>query len=110
MICGPKVSVTRQTIARAPDSFGTYTNVLTNAETFPAVLRQMTAKEAIIYSKYTVTSLFKLYCDYRKADSTARSFKEQDKIVYGSRTFNIIGIENPFFKNCFYVLDLLESR
>lgn len=107
---GPKISVTLQTVVRVADTFGTYTETWSDSETFKAIFKQMSSKDALKYAKLSSDSLFVLYCGAKKANNTARTFRDTDRVLYNSRTFQIIGIENPLFQGEFYIVDLQELR
>lgn len=107
-IPGPKVTVKKQTVTRIADGYGGYTETWGDIETFSAVLASMSWTEKQLYDKETAVNMFTLYCDSLKANRTARSFTIADRIVYGSRVFEIVGVDNPFQLNQVIQLSLRE--
>ena len=109
-IPGPKVSVSWQRVARTADGIGGYTEAWTQQEAFKAVVGHMSASEALRYSKDTVTNLYIMYASNLKANGTARAFREQDRIVIGSQTLEIIGLTNIMMQGDTFKLDLREVQ
>ncbi len=59
------------------------------------------------YGKETLVNVFKLYCDY---NSTTLTIDESDRVVFGSKTFEITGIKSGGGHTHHLEINLLEVK
>lgn len=92
---GPNISVTLQTLSITVDSLGSQVESYTNVKTISGVLtRSLGVKsfnEKQISNKQTVVADCVFFIDY---DSSI-TISEKDRLVYGTRVFDIIWIYEP---------------
>ena len=62
-------------------------------------IRPLSANEMYLQNKRTVIATHRMYCDYQTVDETY-------KAVWGTSTYQVIGVQVPFNANRFMQIDL----
>lgn len=94
-------SFTRRTVTRTTDGMGGWTEAWADGTAFEGRLSALPTSERMSEDKVTVYATHRLYCE----DMT---ITEVDKIMLGSRTFEIKAVRNPSNISHHLEIDLLE--
>jgi len=80
---------TPQTYTETSDSQGGFTKAWADGTTFEGRLSRLTADEKLLLDKETEIATHKVYC------LTTVDVDPEDRIVLGSRTFLVTGVQRP---------------
>ncbi len=108
-VIGNQSSLVLQTNTRVQSSSdGTWSQSWANTETVKGALNGMSGSEAIRYEKFTELPLYKFWAEGKKVDRTARTVTTDQRFTFGSRTFEILFVNNVFQESNILVIDLKE--
>ena len=80
---------TPQTYAQTTDGQGGYTKAWTSGSTFEGRLSKLSVSEVMAQDKETAVATHKVYC------LTSVDVDPEDRIILGSRTFLVVGVQRP---------------
>lgn len=101
---GPKIIVVIQSLAQSTDATGAPTSTWSDLFTVRGVLSQKTEKEKFAAGTDKIFSDYFFWTDY------AAGVTEKNRVKYGTRFFNIVGLNNAVELNRILQLDLLEIK
>lgn len=106
MIRGPKTTMILQKSTSVSDEMGGFIKTWVDKETFSGVFVTRNAKELFLFSKDQPVSTHRFYI--KKSDHY--EIKSKDRLKYGTRYFEIIGITEGAMsqKSKTIIIDLLE--
>lgn len=95
---GPKTSLTLQRVTEISDSLGGITQAWAKIRVLTGVLTaggntsaRFVGNEKVMSERSAATSMLVFFCDYPKGVTIT----EKDRLVYGSRTFDIMTVYDP---------------
>ena len=80
---------TPQTYAQTTDGQGGHTKAWTSGSTFEGRLSKLSVSEVMAQDKETAIATHKVYC------LTSVDVDPEDRIILGSRTFIVVGVQRP---------------
>ena len=107
-LCGARVSVKIQTNTPSSDGMGGRVPSWANTETVSVILQPISGTEAFLQGKDSVIATYRIWMEAKKADRTARTLTEDQRILYGTRTFDILFVANQLEQGGLYIVDLTE--
>jgi head-tail adaptor len=101
---GPTVTVEIQSVTNTSNSLGGFTETWALLGYFDGILIAADGKEILTSGKKTVISTHTFYSDYQE-DITVTS---TCRLIYGTRTFDILFVNNLAEMGRYLILDLME--
>ena len=95
-------TLTLQTITRTDDGAGGYTEGWTDSTSFRARICPVSAREQLLQDKVTPQATHHVYCDYM-------TITEDNRIKWGSKYLEILGIRNPSQASGHLEIDVREA-
>jgi SPP1 family predicted phage head-tail adaptor len=90
MIRGPKTSLTLERKTKTRDAAGGYTETWADVAEYKGVLCTLSGNEILKYYKMTVEATHNFYLDFIHGETIT----EQDRFYDGTRTFEILFVNN----------------
>jgi len=108
MATGPKTTMILQTVTRTTDNMGGWTESWANTETMKGILKKYRGDERVVSGKENVFRDYLFTVNGKTALRAARTITEAQRFLYGSRTFDIVAIDDIATMGNQINIDLLE--
>ena len=107
-VIGKQTSLVLEKNTRTRQADGTWAESWGTVETIKGALNGMGAQESVRYEKFTSLPLYKFWAEGKKADRTTRTVTTDERFTFGTRTFEILFVNNIFQENNILEMDLQE--
>lgn len=102
---GPKVILTLSQLTSVPDGVGGFTDTWTSVRDIEGCLMTPSGNENVIHRKVETQSTHVFYCDY----DLGSDITQRDRLLFGTRLFEINYIQNPAELNIHLQIHLKED-